>query len=542
MEFGPVPPADAEGTILAHSLTAGDKRLKKGRILSAADILALRESKIPEITVCRLGPEDIAEDAAADRLAEASMGAGLIRAAAFTGRVNLSAEDDGILLYDPIALDQLNSVDEGITLAALPPFSRVSARQMVATAKIIPFGVPSDALDRACPAEPLLRLAAFQPARAVLIQTNLPGLKSSILDKTEAVLAARAMRLGAEVMPPLRVPHHIDALATSLETALGIPNPEIPTIITIVGASAIVDRRDVIPAAIEAAGGRIEHFGMPVDPGNLLLLGSIGETPVIGAPGCVRSPQLNGYDWVLERLVARIPITRAAIMAMGSGGFLKEIASRPLPRAETATRPPDHAPRLHGVLLAAGQSRRMGRRNKLLEEIDGDAMIRRAAQTALASGIEQLTVVTGHQAAAVRERLDGLSVRFVACATYAQGLAESLKSGIAALPSEADGALICLGDMPRLKSATLTQLLGAFDPIEGRSICVPVHNGKRGNPVLFAKRFFTEILDLSGDSGAKSLLGAYPENVVEVIVDDPGILLDLDTPEALSAARDSSHS
>ena len=99
------------------------------------------------------------------------------------------------------------------------------------------------------------------------------------------------------------------------------------------GASAITDRRDVIPAAIEAIGGRIERFGMPVDPGNLLLLAERHGMPIIGAPGCARSPKENGFDWVLQRVLAGVPIHDADIRAMGVGGLLMEIASRPQPRA-----------------------------------------------------------------------------------------------------------------------------------------------------------------------------------------------------------------
>lgn len=541
MKFGPVSSEEALGSILAHSLTAGEMRLKKGHILRANHIQSLLDANISTVTVCRLGPDDVGEDAAADQLAATVSGAGLSKAVAFTGRVNISAVTSGILQYDRTELDRVNGVHEGITLAALPPFARVTARQMVATAKIIPFGIPKADLDQACPITPLLSVAPFQRTSLALIQTMLPGLKSGVLDKTEGVMAARGAALGADILPPMRAPHEIEPLAACLEAVLSAKTQDAPLIITIVGASAIVDRRDVIPAAIEAAGGEIEHFGMPVDPGNLLLLGRIRTVPIIGAPGCVRSPKPNGYDWVLERLVARVPTDRRAIMEMGSGGFLKEIALRPLPRAaisdQTPKQPLNRTPRIHGLLLAAGQSRRMGRRNKLLEDIDGAAMVRRAAETALSSGLDGLTVVTGHQETAVRRQLEGLSVAFASSPHFAQGLAETVKSGIASLPLEADGVMILLGDMPRLQRHTIEKLLAAFDPLEGRAICVPIHDGKRGNPVLFAKQFFPEILDLSGDSGAKSLLGAYADHVAEVPVDDPGVLLDLDTPEALEAAR-----
>lgn len=533
MEFGPVHPADCSGAILAHSVDAGGKRFKKGRVLSPGDSAALMKAGVSEVIVCRLSDNDVHEDEAANKLAGAVSGAGLRMSEAFTGRVNLIAEEEGILVYDPDTLDAVNVVDEGITLAALPPFSRIVPRQMAATAKIIPFGVARSALEDACPEKPIFRIAPFKAKRLGLIQTELPTVKPTVLDKTERVMENRAASVGSALLPPMRCPHREVDLAETLKAAIA----QGAEIVTVIGASAIVDRKDVIPAAIETCGGDVRHFGMPVDPGNLLLLGDINGVPIIGAPGCVRSPKPNGYDWVLERLSADLPVDRQAIMHMGAGGFLKEIPSRPLPRAETEPVVHSTVPHIAGLLLAAGQSRRMGSQNKLLAELDAKPMVRHAAETLLQSDAEGLTVVTGHETDAVRAVLSDLPAHYTFNPDYAQGLAETVKRGIAALPDTAEGALICLGDMPRLRVETLNKLIAAFDPIEGRSICVPVYQGKRGNPVLFARRFFPEILELSGDTGAKALIGAYEDHAVEVLVDDPGVLLDLDTPEALNAER-----
>ena len=169
-----------------------------------------------------------------------------------------------------------------------------------------------------------------EPYRCGLIQTRLPGLKESILDKTKEVTEGRLSALGCSLIFEARCVHETEALASTIHDAfsLGIE------MLLIHGASAILDRRDVIPSAIERAGGRVDHFGMPVDPGNLLLLGHVGERVVLGLPGCARSPKVNGFDWVLERLVAGLPVGSAEIMRMGAGGLLAEIPTRPLPRAE----------------------------------------------------------------------------------------------------------------------------------------------------------------------------------------------------------------
>ncbi len=151
-----------------------------------------------------------------------------------------------------------------------------------------------------------------------------------MIEKTLKVTAERLAPAGATIVAERRVPHETRALAKALDEVLKAG----AELVIVFGASAIADRRDVIPAAIEAVGGRIEHFGMPVDPGNLMLIGERDGRPVLGAPGCARCPKENGFDWVLMRLLAGLPVTRADITGMGVGGLLMEIVTRPQPRDE----------------------------------------------------------------------------------------------------------------------------------------------------------------------------------------------------------------
>jgi molybdenum cofactor cytidylyltransferase len=228
---------------------------------------------------------------------------------------------------------------------------------------------------------------------------------------------------------------------------------------------------------------------------------------------------------------------------MGAGGLLAEIPSRPLPRAEArpAAEPKREAkpqgPRIGAVLLAAGQSRRMGGPNKLLAEVDGSPMAAHVARRLLASRARPIVAVLGNQAEAVDAALGKLPVERVRNPEFADGLSTSLKRGIAALPSDLDGALVCLGDMPLISGRHIDRLIAAFNPLEGRAIIVPTRRGKRGNPVLWAKRFFPEMTELAGDVGAKHLIGEHAELVAEVEMDDDAILVDIDTPEALDALR-----
>jgi molybdenum cofactor cytidylyltransferase len=544
VKFGEVPIAGAAGAILAHSLRLEGAVLKKGRVLSPADIASIAASGIGHIVAARLDPGDIREDEAATRIAAAAAGTNIATAPAFTGRANLFAEARGLLVFDRDRLDRLNLVNESVTLGTLPPFAVVEPRQMVATVKIIPFAVPEAAVEAAAAFAAdggnLLRVAAFVPRRVALIQTRLPGMKESILDKTRAVTEQRLGALGCTLAAEERCAHASGDLAPRIAAAIAAG----VDMVLVHGASAIVDRRDVIPEALVAVGGQIDHFGMPVDPGNLLLLGHVGETPVLGLPGCARSPKVNGFDWVLERLVAGVPAGPHEIMRMGAGGLLAEIPSRPLPRAAASPAPDAKAepkalpgPRIAALLLAAGQSWRMGS-NKLLAEIDGRPMVARTATRLLSSHARPIVAVLGNQADAVDGALGRLPVERVRNPAFAEGLSTSLKRGLVALPPDIDGVIVCLGDMPLVTGRDLDRLIAAFNPLEGRAIIVPTRRGKRGNPVLWARRFFPEMAELAGDVGAKHLIGDYAELVCEVEMDSDGVLVDVDTPDALAALRD----
>ena len=320
MKFGPVSLVDAEGGILAHSLHLGGLSLKKGRRLSDDDLASLREAGVETVTVA--GPEagDVDEDAAAARIAEALADENIRAERPFTGRVNLLAAARGLLKYDPAGLDGLNLVNEAITIAALPSLDPVEPGMMVATVKIIPFFVPGALLDQAVARarELQFQAVAYRPSAVGLVQSILPGTRKKVLEKTAKVLRTRVERLASRLAADHRCEHEAEAIADAIRRQIekGFD------LILVAGASAITDRRDVVPTAIERAGGKVLHFGMPVDPGNLILLGQVGAIPVVGIPGCARSPKLNGFDWVLGRLLSGIPVTSEDIMRMGSGGLL----------------------------------------------------------------------------------------------------------------------------------------------------------------------------------------------------------------------------
>jgi molybdenum cofactor cytidylyltransferase len=330
MKFGLTPIEEAEGAVLAHGVRIDGVAYKKGDILTHERRMALDSAGVRCVVAARLEPDDVDENEAALKLAKRLAGQHLRCSPPFTGRVNLFAESAGLAIIEPEAIDRVNAVDEAITVATLPRYRAVADGDMVATIKIIPFATQAHTLATALGAAPTgaISISPFKPMRIGVVSTTLPGLKPSIIAKTLRVLEARLKPTGARIAGQEIVPHDIGPLAKALGRLI-----ENSDAIIAFGASAITDRRDVIPAAIEAIGGRIERFGMPVDPGNLLLLAERHGIPIIGAPGCARSPKENGFDWVLQRLLADVPIGDADIRAMGVGGLLMEIASRPQPRA-----------------------------------------------------------------------------------------------------------------------------------------------------------------------------------------------------------------
>jgi molybdenum cofactor cytidylyltransferase len=541
MRFGDTPIDEANGAILAHSWRANGVNFAKGRILSADDVAKLKSLGVMTVVAARLDPDDLHEDKAAETVAKVLAGEGIEITAPFTGRCNHFAREAGLAVIDPRRIDELNELDEAITVATLQPFARVTPRQMVATVKIIPYAAARAAVARAVVVataanRPLVSVAPFKPMRAGLVQTMLPGTRDKVLDKAVGTTGKRLTSLGSTLVGERRCAHDAAAIAAALEEL----KKEGCDLFLVAGASAIVDRHDVVPSGIVQAGGKVTHFGLPVDPGNLLLSGELDGKPVLGLPGCAKSPKYNGFDMVLERLAARLPVGRAELVRMGAGGLLAEIATRPQPRDEGDEAGPQQAPRVAIVILAAGRSTRMGGPNKLLAEVDGHPLVVHAAKAALRSQAVEVIVVLGHMAdevkAVVERAVPAKSrLRFVANANFADGISTSVRAGIGALGKDIDAAIVQLGDMPAVSAPLLDRLIAAFSPVEGRSICVPTVRGKRGNPVLWDRRFFAEIGNLSGDSGAKHLIGEHTDLVCEVEMSGEAALTDIDTPEALAA-------
>ena len=530
MTFGEVAVRDAVGAVLAHTLRAGSRVLKKGRVLAAADVAALAEAGYRTVVCARLDGGDLAEDAAATRIAAALAGAHTRIDPTHTGRTNLHAQAGGVVVVDRAAIDAANAIDEAITVATVPAYEPVRAGDMVATVKIIPFGAAAAAVGAAASAvQGAVAIRPWRGCRGGLVLTRFAETAPAILDRAAAAQRTRLARCGGELVREQRVAHEPGAVAAAIaQFAADGLDP-----ILVLGASAIMDRRDVIPAAVERAGGEIVRLGMPVDPGNLMMLGRLGARTVLGVPGCARSLKPSGFDWVLARVCAGIAVAPGDLTAMGVGGLLDEISVRPQPRGEAE--PPERAQPIAAIVLAAGRASRMGS-NKLIAELDGEPIVRRTVRSVLGSRAQPIIVVTGHEAGAVRDALAGLDVRFVHNPDHAEGMSTSLRAGVAAAGS-VDAALICLADMPRLRAEHLDALIETYRDGEPTQIIVPTCDRKRGNPVLWPRHYFAEIAALTGDVGARALIERHADHVRLFAIDDPAILMDVDTPAALDELR-----
>lgn len=526
MKFASFASRDAAGAILAHGIRVGGKKWKKGRRLSGDDCAALLAADIPQVVAALPDAGDVPEDEAAHRIAAVFRGEHIQHGKAFTGRVNIFAAADGLLCYDTDHIHQLNRLSPHITAATLPPYTPVQQDELLATIKIIPFAVAESLLAR-CPRQLPFTVRPFTRRRVGLIQTMMDFTASVAADKTRRVTDNRLAAFSAYIVAEQRVAHKQKAVRAAIEQM----RAESPQVLLIAGAQAVSDAGDVVPAAVVAAGGQLVRLGLPVDPGNLLVLAQIGDMPVIGLPGCAKSPKINGFDWVLNRVLADTMPTAAELARWGVGGLLADTGERPQPRQQA---PPL---RLAALLLAAGAARRMRGENKLLLPWRGRPLLLHAAATiaqAQAQGlIQHVVAVTGRDAAAVAQRLPA-SFNVAHNPDYAAGMASSLCRGIRALREQSpasDAVLIFLADMPSVSLEDI-RCIAAAACGSGADIIVPQHRGKRGNPVLLRRRLFPRLLQLSGDSGARALFG---QAALDTVAAGSGILYDVDTPQDFAA-------
>ncbi|MCY3833926.1 MAG: molybdopterin-binding protein [Chloroflexi bacterium] len=335
MKFGEAPIEEAAGAILAHKLydDAGKLILNKGRLLAEADLPALRQLGLERVTVMQLSAADLHEDEAAERIGAAVAGANVRMRAPGVGRANLTAAERGVLHVDVPKLELVNNIYDGITIASLREYTLVDAGDMLALVKVVPFGVPAarvvDVERIAEAGAAILQVRPLFRQRVALIVSGTEATRARLLKSFHEPVRKRIEGWGSELLAPAFTQHNAEAIASAIRAHAAAD------MILVAGISAIIDREDVVPSALQLAGGSITVHGVPVDPGTLLMLGYLGDVPVVGAPGCIKSPKTNVIDWILPRLLSGERLTRANLVSMGHGGLLQDIAERPMPRSKT---------------------------------------------------------------------------------------------------------------------------------------------------------------------------------------------------------------
>ena len=495
MKFGTFPVEDCVGGILAHSISIGGKRMRKGRRLSYEDVDSLRAAEISEIVVALLESGDLGEDEAAERIAAKLCGGGnrLITSAPFTGRVNIYVEEPGILYVDERRVLELNRIDPAITLATLPNFSRLAPRMLAATVKIITYGVPEAEVVRAeTVGAGALKHRDVAHRSAGLIMTEIPGGKHSLIEKGRVSVESRLSALGISLVDAQVTSHDAASIGKALKDCDG-------SILLILTGSATSDSRDVAPYGLQLAGGVLHRFGMPVDPGNLLFLGKMGPKPVIGLPGCARSPALNGADWVLERVACGIAIEDIDIAAMGAGGLLKEIPVRPQPRGTIAAA--SARPIIEALVIEAGNFEQAFEIAKKVSR----------------SRLDRVKLVGSEPTGDLAGEIAGSNVALVRTGTNLRRRGDSIRMGIAALGRDADAVVLIPADGFVPNGAQLNRMAAAFSPSDNREIIRFAGPGiSSGPPILFGRRFFESLSELGGTSGASKLIAEFGDFLNEI--------------------------
>ncbi len=338
MKFGPIPIDQAVGKILGHNIAGPDGRrlFRKGHTLSQNDIATLHSTGRDVVYVAQLEDGDIDEDSAARRIADAVMGPNVYSSRAATGRVNLKADALGVLRVDAHRLRQLNS-QLGITLATLPNHTAVTEGKMVGTVKIIPYAVPETAvtsIEKLADDQPLLWLDPLPARRVAVILSGSPSAADRIQRSYDPPLRTRLELLGSKLDSITFVPLEDAQDEAEMGDTIQQQAAAGADLIILAGETAIMDRFDIAPRAVERAGGELTCFGAPVDPGNLLMLAYLDDVPIMGAPGCARSPKRNIVDEVLPRLLIGDRLTQADIIELGHGGLLEDVPERPYPRSK----------------------------------------------------------------------------------------------------------------------------------------------------------------------------------------------------------------
>ena len=523
-------PQESLGSVIAQTYHLPGKTISKGTVVTSEIVDYFKEGDVQNILCAVPDNGDIHEDEAANIISNAIDRSHIYTESASTGRVNFKSRSLCLVRYKRSLIKEVNLVDESIAFSIVEHNQLLAKNDLIATLKIIPFFTKKKYVDQVISIlanNELFKTHSLKKKEVSLIQTSFAWQKKSMFKATSTVTKNRLEALDCSLNEEKLIHHDYNMLRSEIRSSIesGID------ILLISGASAIIDRSDYIPKAILSEGGEIIQYGLAVDPGNLLLVGKIGKTAIIGMPGCARSPKLNGFDWVLQLLMADIPVNKEELAEMGAGGLLMEIASRPLPRA-LAKSVNKREKKIMGVILAAGNSTRMGKDNKLLKNIDGSPLIRNIALEITKSDLDSCSIVLGYQSDKVADVIKDLNINLILNPLWKEGQASSLKAALNSLTSSYSDLLIMLGDLPGIKSGHINRIIEEHLSSENRrsKITIPSFKGEKGNPVIWGKSFFHDLSNLEGDVGGRVLFDQHPAAINLIEMDDPGVVTDTDTP------------
>ena len=526
MYFGDINVKDSLDCILAHTIVINKKKFSKGTIITEIDKNYFINNKIRTIVCAKLDKNDFHEDKAANIIAETFHNNSIATEKAYTGRANILANKSGLLVIDEEKIRKFNKISDDITIATLNNNSTVKKGEMIATIKIISFAVKDSFIKKIKNTiyKKAISINPYIHKKCALILTHHKNKNEKLNSISERRVNERLKNLNCS----LDITSYCEHDTKEISKKINIILKKKIDLIMILGSSAIVDIKDKIPEAINFSKGKIIRFGMPVDPGNLLLLGKIKNTHVIGLPGCARSPSLNGFDWVLEKVISGTNITKLNISNMGVGGLLKTLNIRAKSEKESKSY------NITNIILAAGQSKRMREMNKLLIKIDNQTMIEKIVDISLKSTANNTIVVLGYENGVLQKLLENKKITTIVNKEYLKGQSSSLQLGISALPEDCDAALIMLGDMPNINSRLINQLIENYNPNDNKSIIIPTYKNKKGNPVLIDREFFPDILSIKGDKGAKDIIKANKKYIKELPQKNSTIVEDIDTKDDLN--------
>ena len=513
------------GCLLMHSVFLEDGRIRKGKIIDKNDIAMMERSDIEKVQVGELEDDDIGENAASGLIAKAIATNQFSVSPTLSGKTNITSIADGLIEIDEGNVTKLNNLSPNIAVSTLNNHDVVYRGDHTVSVKIISFVISSSDLDKILnflKKNKIVKLKKFKSMRFGVIYTIAKNEKRSLIEKTKKSIMSRIGNYNSTIMDERVLPHNSASIKNNVVELL---ENNINCILLFLSTS-VTDVNDIVPTVINDLGGKINSFGMPVDPGNLTLSGKINDVDIIVAAGSARSDSLNGFDWHLNCLHANIEVSQEMVNSLGVGGLLKDIDFA-VKRKRVSKTIDTKKSNIAAVVLCAGESKRMGNRNKLLLKVAGKSLIKNYIDNISKSNVSEIVIVTGYQSIEIERELEGYDVKFIHNEKYREGMSTSLNTGINSLSKNINAAIICLPDMPMIGIYEINKLIEYYNPKIGNEICIATYNDQRGNPVLWDRKYFKKLMQIKGDKGGRYLLPKFLEQSVEVVLGE-AVAFDVD--------------